>query len=336
MSKRIIVLLHCAALFIILVYGLYHVINEIELLGYLLLTSSCLLSISLYCVYKNNFSTLLLKTLTLMTTLVIVVTCYFLGMRGIIFVFPLVTAFFYSFPYKVAVITAIIVSACSLLASLNTVEIQTVLRLSIALAINILFITCIAHLVYKQQMGLVKEAREDQLTGIANRRYFNELLSLALTEAKISDTLVVLLYLDLDDFKAVNDTYGHCIGDGVLKEASTRLQSCIREADAVCQLDHLETKEHVARLGGDEFAIILKDVVCISEINEVTERILAKMNEPYIIDKLSLYCHASVGMAWNKDKTSSPELLMQQADSAMYQAKEKGKQSCHTFNYTTH
>ncbi|MBA6336199.1 MULTISPECIES: diguanylate cyclase domain-containing protein [unclassified Colwellia] len=92
----------------------------------------------------------------------------------------------------------------------------------------------------------------------------------------------------------------------------------------------------MTRLGGDEFTIILKDVVCISEINEVTERILAKMNEPYIIDKLSLYCHASVGMAWNKDKTSSPELLMQQADSAMYQAKEKGKQSCHTFNYTTH
>lgn len=270
-----------------------------------------------------------------MITLVIIVACYFLGIRGIIFVFPLMTAYFYSFPYKVAVITAIIVSACALLASLNIVEPQTVLRLSIALAMNILFITCIAHLIYKQQMGLVKEAREDQLTGIANRRYFNELLTLALVEAKKSDTLVVLLYLDLDDFKAVNDSYGHCIGDCVLKEASTRLQSCIREADAVCQLDQIETKEHVARLGGDEFAIILKDVICISEIDEVTERILAKMNEPYIIDTLTLYCHASIGMAWNKDKSSSPQLLMQQADSAMYQAKEKGKQSCHTFNYAT-
>lgn len=332
LSKRIRILLHSVALLTMFGYGLHHVINEISLVGYLLLASTFLLSISLYYTNENNLSPLPIKLFSLMITLAIIATCYYLGIRGIIFVFPLITSYFYSFSFKVAVPTAIIASVFALLASLNIVEPITVFRIAIALAFNVFFITSIAHLVYTQQRGLLKEAREDQLTGIANRRCFNELLTQALAEAKNSNAIVVLLYLDLDDFKTVNDSHGHYVGDLVLQEASARLQSSVRGVDTVYQLEHTDSKEHVARLGGDEFAIILKDVAFINEISEVTDRILNKMNDPYIIDKLTLHCHASIGMTWNKDKNSSPELLMQQADSAMYQAKSNGKQSCHSFS----
>jgi diguanylate cyclase (GGDEF)-like protein len=317
-------------LFIIFGYGLHHVLNEIKLLGYLLLASASVLAISLYCDYKNNFSLLPLRLFSLLVTLAIIVTCYYLGTRGVIFVFPLITSFFYSFQFKAAVTTAIITASLALLAALNVADPTTILRLSIALAINIFFITTIAHLVYTQQKKLLKEAREDPLTGIPNRRCFNELLTQALDEAGTSDTIVALLYMDLNDFKIVNDKYGHCIGDIVLKEASVRLQSCIREDDAVYKLEHNKANEHIARLGGDEFAIILKDIIFINEINEVTNRILKKMNEPYLIDELIIHCHVSLGMAWNKDKNNSAQVLMRQADSAMYQAKKNGKQGYHT------
>lgn len=264
-----------------------------------------------------------------MITLTIVATCYYLGIRGIIFVFPLITSFFYSFQFRIAASIAILTSICALLATLNTVDPSTVLRLAVALGLNIFFITSIAYLVYTQQKSLLKEAREDPLTGIPNRRCFNELLTQALVEAQASETIVALLYMDLNDFKTVNDKYGHCIGDIVLKEASLRLQSCIREADAVYKLEHNKPNEHIARLGGDEFAIILKDITFINEINDVTTRILNKMNEPYLIDELTLHCHVSLGIAWNKDKNSSAQVLMRQADSAMYQAKKNSKQGDH-------
>ena len=313
-------------------YGVHHVISEIALLGYLLLVSTCLLSVSLYYIYKDIRSLLPLKLFSLMITIAIIVTCYYLGMRGIIFMFPLITSYFYSFPLKIAVPTAIIASVLSLLASLNIVDSVTVLRLAVALTFNVFFITSIAHLVYVQQRVLLKEAREDHLTGIANRRCFNELLTQALIEGKKLNTIVALLYMDLDNFKAVNDNHGHKIGDLVLQEASIRLQSCIRDEDAIYQLEDKNSKEHVARLGGDEFAIILKNLNSIHEINEVVGRILDKMNAPYIIDELDLHCHASIGMAWNKDKNSTPELLMHEADSAMYKAKQNIKTGYHTFS----
>jgi diguanylate cyclase (GGDEF)-like protein len=311
---------------------LHHAINEISLLGYLLLTSACLLSFSLYCDYKNTFSTLSLKLFSLIITLSIIVACYYLGIRGIIFVFPIITSYFYSFKFRVAATLAIITSIFALLATLNVVDPTTVLRIAIALAMNIFFITTIANLVYMQQKNLFKEAREDPLTGIANRRCFNELLTQALDEAKTSNTIVALLYMDLDDFKTINDNYGHCVGDIILKEASTRLQSCIREADAVYKLKHTKSNEHIARLGGDEFAIILKDVAFINDIDDVTNRILGKMKEPYVINESTLHCNISLGVTWNKDKSSSTELLMKQADSAMYQAKKNGKQGYHFYD----
>ncbi len=332
LSTRSRVILHCIALFTMLAYGLHHVINEIALLGYLLLASTCLLSVSLFYIYKNNHSLLPLKLFSVTITIAIIVTCYYLGMRGIIFVFPLITSYFYSFPLKLAVPIAIVASVLSLLASLHIVDSVTVLRLAVALTFNVFFITSIAHLVYVQQKVLLKEAREDHLTGIANRRCFHELLTQALIEGKKLNTIVALLYMDLDNFKAVNDNHGHNIGDLVLQEASLRLQSCIRDDDAVYQLEDINPKEHVARLGGDEFAIIIKNLNSINGINEVIGRILHKMNAPYIIDGLDLHCHASIGMAWNKDKDSTPEILMHQADTAMYKAKQNRKTGYHTFS----
>ena len=192
------------------------------------------------------------------------------------------------------------------------------------------FITDITE--WKNRQQVRDMAYHDSLTGIPNRNLFNDRLDQTIAHSQRDSSTFALMFIDLDNFKAVNDNHGHKIGDLVLQEASIRLQSCIRDEDAIYQLEDKNSKEHVARLGGDEFAIILKNLNSIHEINEVVGRILDKMNAPYIIDELDLHCHASIGMAWNKDKNSTPELLMHEADSAMYKAKQNRKTGYHTFS----
>jgi len=328
-SKKMSVLIHLLAFLVLTSYATHHILNEMIIIGTLLFISAAFLAYSLVLALKGHNSPQALRRFCLVMTLSIIVTCYYLGIRGIIFVFPLITSYFYCFSYQKAIIWSCLSIISTLLALLNMVEPIIVGRLFLALIINLSINISIASLVYRQKQTLTKEAREDQLTGFPNRRHFNELLTKALGAAKTTNNSVALLFIDLDNFKQVNDVYGHTIGDYVLKEASVRLQSSLRENDTIYRVGE---NEHIARLGGDEFAAIIKGVSAVDEVINVVERILQKISQPYKTEGFTLNCHASIGVALNDDNTDSAKTLIKKADSAMYQAKKNGKKRYQLFD----
>jgi len=155
-------------------------------------------------------------------------------------------------------------------------------------------------------------AFHDPLTGLCNRSLFMSRLEQALVRSDPSQPSLAVLYLDLDDFKIVNDSLGHRAGDALLIEAARRLQNCVRKADTV------------ARLGGDEFTILLEDTEDTVDAIRVAERILRDLRAPYIIDGHKVVVTPSVGVVMGNQGQDAKELL-RYADIAMYQAKQKGK-----------
>jgi len=166
----------------------------------------------------------------------------------------------------------------------------------------------------------------DHLTQLPNRRLLNVRLQQALASATRYKHSGALMLLDMDDFKALNDSMGHDVGDQLLVEVGTRLQTCVREVDAV------------ARLGGDEFVVVLEDIEKSSQFAAQAESIAAKIlhaiSQPYVLNlrqvadlpqTYSYHCTASVGIALFNDSTSSVDELMKHADTAMYQAKAMGR-----------
>jgi diguanylate cyclase len=163
------------------------------------------------------------------------------------------------------------------------------------------------------QRRLHHEAMHDGLTGLANRALFGDRLEHTLAQRHDDDHLVSVMFVDLDDFKTVNDTLGHQAGDELLNAVAHRLESCVRAGDTA------------ARLGGDEFAILLPRVANTEEARHVAERILTALREPLHVSDRELLVAASVGIALQAASQATVEELQRGADVAMYLAKSKGK-----------
>jgi len=167
------------------------------------------------------------------------------------------------------------------------------------------------------------QALHDPLTDLANRALFRDRLEHALSRFQLDLPSLAVLFIDLDDFKGVNDSLGHQMGDRLLKAASARLQSALRPADTL------------ARLGGDEFAILLEGVDS-REVERVANDLLQEMARPFKIDDHELRLSASVGMATPLSESESADDLLRNADIAMYAAKERGKARSAVFDATLH
>jgi diguanylate cyclase (GGDEF)-like protein len=155
-------------------------------------------------------------------------------------------------------------------------------------------------------------AHHDPLTDLPNRWLFNDRLDQALRRGQRQGEAVALHYFDLDDFKAVNDGFGHLTGDRLLIAVAHRLRACVRDSDTL------------ARLGGDEFAIVQSGISDPTGAVLLAERMLAALNSPFVIDDQSLRISASIGIALHPDHASSPAQLHHAADQALYQAKAAG------------
>ena len=164
------------------------------------------------------------------------------------------------------------------------------------------------------------QAYHDALTGLANRRLLQEHLSLALALAQRRNGLVAVLFLDLDDFKAVNDSLGHTTGDELLRDMAARLKAAVREGDTV------------ARVGGDEFTIVLQEITSRDAAAVVAQKVLRTIAEPYEISGRRLYVTTSVGVTVFPDDGHDAETLLRNADTAMYRAKSAGR---NTFQMAT-
>ncbi|MDX8468541.1 EAL domain-containing protein [Mesorhizobium sp. VK23B] len=161
-------------------------------------------------------------------------------------------------------------------------------------------------------------AFHDTLTGLPNRALFEERLRRALLRASQDMAghemgRVALLYLDLDRFKHINDTLGHPAGDELVRQTAARLQNTVREVDTV------------ARLGGDEFALILVDIPDVRAAEDVAERLLQKLQEPFRLMDDQVFVSASIGIALSADGETDADDLLRKADIALYEAKKNGR-----------
>jgi diguanylate cyclase (GGDEF)-like protein len=170
-----------------------------------------------------------------------------------------------------------------------------------------------------EQEKLAHLAQHDALTGLANRRLLSERLDRVLESNRSDDTGVAVCFVDLDDFKAINDALGHEVGDRVLAKLAARLQTIVRPADTT------------ARVGGDEFVVLCTQLDRgAAEAVALAERILASVREPYLIGDREILVSASIGVACGAASDAGEEILSR-ADTAMYLAKERGGSRCELY-----
>jgi diguanylate cyclase (GGDEF)-like protein len=163
-------------------------------------------------------------------------------------------------------------------------------------------------------------AQTDALTGLPNRTLLTDRIGQAIANAHRRGGTMAVLFLDLDRFKNVNDSLGHAVGDLLLKAVAARLAACLRDGDTV------------GRLGGDEFIISLPEVADATEVAGVAARILGELARPFRVAAHELHTDCSVGVALYPADGDTPELLLRNADTAMYQAKESGRANCQFFS----
>ncbi len=173
-------------------------------------------------------------------------------------------------------------------------------------------------------------AKRDDLTGLFNRLSFNEVLKQSIHVAQQNHTQFTLLYMDLDDFKVVNDNHGHDVGDELLKIVSFRMREVLRSSD-YC----LPNSDNflLARLGGDEFSVILSEVSDPSVITNIVKRLIKAFDQPLIINHLSLKVGISIGIVIFPDGGMNADDLCKNADQAMYKAKSFGKHNFHFYRF---
>lgn len=157
------------------------------------------------------------------------------------------------------------------------------------------------------------QANYDALTGLANRSLLRDRLDGALAMSRRASTKLAVLFIDLDDFKSVNDNLGHDVGDEVLVETAMRIKKCVREVDTV------------ARYSGDEFIVVLRDVFSESAVCRIVDEIVACVGAPFKLETRQVYCGASVGVSFYPDDALDSETLIIKADQAMYEVKKTGR-----------
>jgi diguanylate cyclase (GGDEF)-like protein/PAS domain S-box-containing protein len=174
--------------------------------------------------------------------------------------------------------------------------------------------------VRKTQERLTNLANMDVLSGLPNRGRVRQLLGEALSGATSGNVPCAIMFLDLDGFKPVNDTFGHPKGDAVLKSVSQRLVREVGESG------------HVGRMGGDEFAIVIRDAQSRKKVEDLARRIIGAVADPYHIDKAEIRIGVSIGCAFGPIDGQTVDDLIQKADLALYQAKAEGRGTCCYFS----
>src|SRR5437762_8600158 len=156
-------------------------------------------------------------------------------------------------------------------------------------------------------------AYHDALTGLPNRPLFVDRLIVALAQASRGSQKLAVFFLDLDRFKDINDSLGHSVGDALLKAVAERIRRCVREGDTV------------ARFGGDEFTLLIPRIDQVEDAAKIAQKILETLKIPFIIGERELFVTTSIGITVYPNDGADPETLVRNADSAMYRAKDAGR-----------
>ena len=188
----------------------------------------------------------------------------------------------------------------------------------------------------KSQEKLKTLAYYDSLTSLPNRPLFMDRLEQEIKYAQRNRKTIAVFFLDLDEFKKINDTFGHSAGDSLLVSVGNRLKDCLRYSDTigrssgVIRRDQASTPEQFSRIGGDEFTLIIPNFSDKKFIATVAEKILSLFKQPFQVAGREIFISTSIGIALYPDNGDTVETLIKNADTAMYRAKEAGK---NTFEY---
>ena len=167
---------------------------------------------------------------------------------------------------------------------------------------------------------LTRHAHYDNLTDLPNRRLFQSHLKQALELARRNQRSLAVLFVDLDHFKTINDSWGHAVGDRLLQGAAKWLKSCLRASDVV------------ARLGGDEFIILLPEIAQAEDATTVAKKLLSALRKPFRVEGREIFTSASIGISLYPDDGDDAEILMKKADQAMYCVKQDGRNNHRLFS----
>jgi diguanylate cyclase (GGDEF)-like protein len=177
----------------------------------------------------------------------------------------------------------------------------------------------------RSEDDIYRMAYYDILTNLPNRFLFNDRLTQAISLAERHNKLVAILFFDLDNFKRVNDTFGHHMGDQLLKNIAERINLCMRRGDYLARQNSDDSIDTVARLGGDEFTIILSEIRQAEDAAKVAQRLLSALSEQFTLNACELFISASIGIALYPHDGNDVDSLLKNADAAMYHAKSEGK-----------
>jgi diguanylate cyclase len=172
----------------------------------------------------------------------------------------------------------------------------------------------------------------DSLTGLPNREFFRDRLIQGIELSKRNGSQMAVLFMDLDNFKRINDTLGHSVGDHLLRQMALRLTKTLRSSDGITRIPAENPGENLARLGGDEFMVLLHEISRAEDAGNVASRILASLSQPLRLDEHEVIVTASIGIAVFPQDGKDEEILMKNADLAMYFTKRNGRNSFSYFS----
>lgn len=329
LSKQLSMVVHGVAFFSASGYGIYHILEQSLLIGSLLILLSVNVIFSFIKTLKNQEDKRYLYGFIALSMLVLIVTSYELGFRGLILVFPMTASFWFLLSFRPAFICSSILIITCLIASTNSIDTDTTIRFSIALLLSLMFSASFAYVLSRQKNALEKDANEDYLTGIMNRRSFNTWLDAMLARTKKMDQTLTLFYIDIDDFKYVNDIYGHAVGDEVLLQFTKRITSLIRHNEII---SHNNETINFARLAGDEFVLAILDMGDYRVAETIAKRFIDSMHTEFSLHDAEVKLNISIGIAVHNSESKSAADILKHADAAMYHAKRSGKNQYCFFN----
>lgn len=204
--------------------------------------------------------------------------------------------------------------------------------------IMIIFVTRISTLQQEIKSRIEAEERVrylayyDALTDLPNRELLKELLKSAISYAKRQDDVMAILFIDLDNFKHINDTLGHDMGDRLLQAVANRLLTLTRSSDYVARFAENELTEVASRFGGDEFILLLKKLPSFHDAGKVASRILQEISRPFELNGSEVYITGSIGISIYPYDGESVDDLLKNADVAMYHTKARGRNSYHYYS----
>ncbi len=177
-----------------------------------------------------------------------------------------------------------------------------------------LLMATLAYFFLRERKQLTSQAMEDSLTGLANRRLLEFRMAQTFAQSKRFNRIMAIMYIDIDHFKRLNDTYGHDVGDELLKAVAKKLNHCIRDVDTL------------SRVGGDEFVIVLDELNHLNDANLIVEKIMAAVEKDIVVMHKSIKVTLSIGVAsYNHASEETLKSLMKKADIALYEAKGSGR-----------